>query len=400
MIYLFIVNIALVLGWFFYCLFLKDLTFFQLNRSYLLIMTISSFILPLSLFCDFSSYVKSYDSFNMVYPFLELNSFSADDAVNEFSINPISIVICIYLLGVLYGIILLLKSLFNLVKSMKSTNHLNSFSFFNKIVIAKNLKHADVIMAHEQVHVRQGHSYDLILMELMVIFTWFNPFSYLIRRELKFQHECLADTESSIDKVHYAKLLLSHAMHIDVNLLTHEFSNPSLIKKRIHMLFKDKSSNWSKLYYLAIFPLLFVVALPSYFLNPSVAKESNFKELNQIQNHIVSDTTDRQTQEEMPEILAEPKGGSKAFFQWIGSNYKFPDEAVQAGVRGTIICTFTIEDDGSITDIQVKQDLGYGTGEAAKSLLEKAEKWLPAMQDGKAVSMKYTLPIRIDLSNM
>lgn len=98
------------------------------------------------------------------------------------------------------------------------------------------------------------------------------------------------------------------------------------------------------------------------------------------------------------EIPPEPHGGINAFRTWIGNNYRYPDAASSAGVKGAVEVSFVVERDGSLTDIKVVRDLGYGTGQEAVRLLQRAAKWKPGVQNGRPVRVAYTLPIRLDLS--
>jgi protein TonB len=59
--------------------------------------------------------------------------------------------------------------------------------------------------------------------------------------------------------------------------------------------------------------------------------------------------------------------------------------------------TFVVEKDGSVTDIKIIRDLGYGTGKEAKRVLENSPKWKPGIQNGRPVRVQYNLPISIVL---
>lgn len=97
------------------------------------------------------------------------------------------------------------------------------------------------------------------------------------------------------------------------------------------------------------------------------------------------------------EISPEPKGGLKAFREWIGMNYRYPQAAVDAGVKGRIVVSFVVEADGKLSGFKVVEDLGHGTGEEAVETLKKAEAWRPGVQNGKKVRVAYTLPIHLNL---
>jgi len=97
------------------------------------------------------------------------------------------------------------------------------------------------------------------------------------------------------------------------------------------------------------------------------------------------------------EVSPEPEKGMQAFMQWVGRNYRFPKEAVKANVSGTIWVNFVVEVDGSLGDIEVVEDLGYGTKEAAIKLLKEAPKWKPGMLNGEPVRVLFSMPIRLNL---
>lgn len=100
------------------------------------------------------------------------------------------------------------------------------------------------------------------------------------------------------------------------------------------------------------------------------------------------------------EIMPEPIGGMKSFVQWVATNYNFPQSAVDANAKGLIVVQFVVETDGSLSAFDVNKDMGYGTGDAAISLLKKAKKWNPGIQNGRPVRVSFTLPIRLDVTQM
>lgn len=92
------------------------------------------------------------------------------------------------------------------------------------------------------------------------------------------------------------------------------------------------------------------------------------------------------------EIKPEFPGGYKKFYEYIAKNYRTPDVP---GLNGQLMVSFVVEKDGSITDIKVLKDIGYGTGEEAIRLLKNCPKWTPAEQKGKKVRCTFMLPLRI-----
>ncbi len=95
------------------------------------------------------------------------------------------------------------------------------------------------------------------------------------------------------------------------------------------------------------------------------------------------------------EVMPKPPGGMAAFVQWVGKNYTYPEAALQQGIKGSVVVSFVVERDGSLTDINVVRDLSFGTGEEAVRVLKKAKKWAPGVQNGRPVRVSYTLPITL-----
>ena len=91
----------------------------------------------------------------------------------------------------------------------------------------------------------------------------------------------------------------------------------------------------------------------------------------------------------------EYPGGMMEFYKYIGKKYRTPDVK---GLQGKVLVSFVIEKDGSITNIKVIKDIGFGTGEDAIRVLQNCERWIPGEQNGKKVRTLFTLPITIKAS--
>lgn len=86
-------------------------------------------------------------------------------------------------------------------------------------------------------------------------------------------------------------------------------------------------------------------------------------------------------------------GGMEKFYKFIGMNFQTPEED---GLKGKVYVTFVVEKDGSLTDIKVLRDIGFGTGKEAIRVLNKCPKWTPGEQNGMKVRVLYSLPITIN----
>jgi protein TonB len=92
------------------------------------------------------------------------------------------------------------------------------------------------------------------------------------------------------------------------------------------------------------------------------------------------------------EVKPDFPGGLEKFYKFIGKNFQVPEEE---GLKGKVFVTFVVEKDGSLTDIKVIRDIGYGTGKEAVRVLKSCPRWNPGEQNGKKVRVLYSLPISI-----
>lgn len=96
------------------------------------------------------------------------------------------------------------------------------------------------------------------------------------------------------------------------------------------------------------------------------------------------------------EVKPDFPGGIKKFYEFVSKNYKTPEDEE---INGMVLVRFVVEKDGTLTDIQVTRDLGYGTGKEAVRVLKKSPKWKPGIQNGRPVRVLYSLPIKIQSAN-
>jgi len=97
--------------------------------------------------------------------------------------------------------------------------------------------------------------------------------------------------------------------------------------------------------------------------------------------------------EQMPEF----PGGQAALLKWISDNIKYPAIAEENGIQGRVVCTFVVERDGSVTDVQVARSVDPSLDKEAKRVLMKMPRWIPGKQNGSAVRVKYTVPVTFRL---
>src|SRR4030095_2803134 len=142
------------------------------------------------------------------------------------------------------------------------------------------------IIEHEKVHIRQNHTLDIIIAELLLIFQWFNPFAWIYRREIESNLEFLTDDQliqQKIDKQSYQLSLMKvSAPHFPLSLTTNY--NQSILKKRIAMMNTKRSNLHTAWKYFFLMPVLAFLAC---LLNEPVAKgqTSNVKSETNKKNH-------------------------------------------------------------------------------------------------------------------
>lgn len=108
--------------------------------------------------------------------------------------------------------------------------------------------------------------------------------------------------------------------------------------------------------------------------------------------------------EDLPTQAEKKSCADSKMLQYIYSNLKYPEEAIEKDVVGQVVLQFMIETDGFISDINIKREIGYGCGQAAIDVIESMntleEGWRPGYHRGKAVRVLYTLPIKFDVRNV
>jgi periplasmic protein TonB len=106
--------------------------------------------------------------------------------------------------------------------------------------------------------------------------------------------------------------------------------------------------------------------------------------------------------EEEPFITVEQAptfaGGMSEMYKFLGKNIKYPSPAQRANVEGRVFLSFIVEKDGSITDVTTLKGIGFGCDEEAERVLKLMPKWVAGKQNGRAVRVKFTMPVIFKLS--
>ncbi|BAU55249.1 M56 family metallopeptidase [Mucilaginibacter gotjawali] len=270
--YLLEANLYLGVFYLVYCLLLNRETYYLFNRAYLLFSCVISFVLPLVQL----GFLRRDQSVQTVSYVIAAHGANNYDKAAQFAwadyFTLQNCVLGVYLLGaVIFTVLLIIKltRLFRLTRSRSAMVdkqyklvHINdsnsAFSFFNYLFIGTKAMDAEIIIRHELVHIRQKHSFDIILLELLRIINWFNPLIYLLQNSLKTVHEYIADEQTASYKTNplaYSTFLVNNAYGIGGPSVTHSFFNYNLLKKRIIMLNQKRSGSLARLKYLLTVPV-------------------------------------------------------------------------------------------------------------------------------------------------
>ena len=249
--YLVLVNLYLLLFYGFYSLLLRNETFFNLNRIYLLAAGTLSFMIPfIQLEWIKSLFITSkVQEVTFIYSMIGTTTYTS---VAQTSITIGDVLALIYLTGLAFFIVRFIYQLISIQIHLNKRKTGEAFSFFKQIKVDSRLANQDVILEHEQVHAKQLHSADVILFELIAIINWFNPVVYFYKKAIKNLHEYTADEIAASyvqNKNNYSMILLSNAFGVEPHQLTNSFFNKSLLKQRIYMLNKTKSKKAAILKY-------------------------------------------------------------------------------------------------------------------------------------------------------
>jgi len=433
-----------------YDVFLRNETFFNWNRAYLLLTSILSFFLPFIKINAFEN--ASQINFVEHLPTVILNPQESIKAVGAASFSSYALIILIlgslFMLGLFIykiSVLLLLKHRSNIKKYPSHTLVLIDkkgvvFSFFkfiyiDKLFINQPYKH---IISHELVHIKQRHSVDLIFFEILKIITWFNPAIYIFQNRITELHEFIADAKTiePENKSAFFNRLLTTTFKVTKVDFINQFYKHSLIKKRIMMTNKNKSKQVLKLKYLLLVPalgsMLFYVSCQQ--------KDKSFSEqvkaldktisakdsLTKSERKAVMDLTktffdktfkisdktviEREYLDNVPfaaiehapiypgcEDAQDQKGCfSGKLNTLIAQNFNL-ELANSLGLSAKpkhkrIFVMFTISKTGKVTDIRARAPHKKLEEEAIR-VIKLMPKVIPGKQKGKTVSVKYSLPI-------
>lgn len=457
------INVGIIVFYIFYRLFFYKDTFFHWRRTALLCFLGVSLLYPM---LNLQEWVKAHEPMVIIADFyattllpevvFEETVTPTDANWQELILYSLSIIYLCGVISLFIRFIMQLTSIIRLRIQCKVTKiqgvrvHIlnkasGPFSFFHWIFVhpeSHTQEELAEILTHEQTHAHQLHSADIIFSELVCIACWFNPFIWLMKREIRNNLEYMADQhvlQTGYDYKVYQYHLLGLAHHKAAATLYNGF-NVLPLKNRIKMMNKKRTKEIGRTKYLLFLPLAALLLIISNI--EAVARTTkNFareviqtveksteqvtKATGQIpeqttveevtipkETPVDIDITDKDPSATMQKVntgdddifdvveeMPVFPGGQTGLMEFIAKNLRYPVKAQKEGIQGRVIARFIVEKDGSVSNLAVaRRSVSSELDAEAIRVLSTMPKWTPGKQRGKEVRVKYTVPIAFRLS--
>ncbi|WP_337634831.1 M56 family metallopeptidase [Prevotella sp.] len=412
----YIIKSAMALALLYTCIIplLEKETFHRLNRILILGCLIMSFAIPLVHFT-----AGTNPTVDMVRQAVQLPEVLINGDAKEQSVwSWADIMICIYIIGAVAIFTMTVVQTASLILRLRQCEHITDnrgntivltdcatspFCLFHYIVMSRDdyANNRNYILTHEQEHIRLGHSIDLVILQVATIIQWFNPFVWLIGKNLKAIHEFEVDEavlNKGIDATQYQQFLVIKAVGNRLQPFANNLNKESL-KRRIIMMNQKKSNRWMMLKALFVIPVA-TLAVSVFASNTGVSTVTG----EAVRTANALPTTNMQTQQsatkayEVVEVMPKFKGGESAMMEFLMMNMKYPQTAVKAKQQGRAIVGFVVRKDGTVSDVHITKSAGHAVlDEEAMRVVKSMPAWEPGKQKGKPVDVKYNVPITFRL---
>lgn len=424
MLYLLQVNVGLILFYALYKLVCTRDTFFRSRRFILIVSLVLPFILP---FIDVREWLEIRDrvimlthfDYSAVLPEIVMGSEAAETGNRVFVLSEW--IGYLYLAGVVVLLVRLAVQAFSLYRLIvrmpeKEINGVRvkclndpsgPFSFFGWIFMnpaAVKEDEISEILTHEMAHVKQHHSVDVFLAEMVSICCWMNPFAWLLKREVRLNLEFLADRkvmEAGFATKSYQYHLLGLAYNHKYGL-SNNF-NFSHLKQRIIMMNKKKSNAAGHIKYaLFVLPAFALLVAGNISCSQDASQTEDAKEevvapVSPDAKEAPADSTAKEEVFMVAEQMPEFPGGMKELLKFLQENVKYPENAMKNNVQGRVIVQFVVEKDGTPTEFKVLRSVDPDLDAEALRVMKAMPKWKPGMQKGQVVRVKFTVPVSFKL---
>ncbi|MGQ1911321.1 TonB family protein [Marinifilum sp. RC60d5] len=446
-----------------YWLFLKRDTFFRVNRVFLLLTLAASLLIP-SLKIPFQPETNSVSSDIAMLDALVLTSQQylngnmleevVVTAADEKSYSWYHYIGIIYFLGTFVLSLRFIKNLLQLlnwsrknkrivkdgIKLVVMKDNYPPFSFLNAVYISNNdfaNPQFTSILAHERVHVDQMHTFDLIVLEVLSVLFWLNPFVWMYKSSLQEVHEYLADDKvvnGSVNANEYKMHIVNQFAGGELFRLANNFGQ-STLKKRISMLGKIKTPKIALIKLLLLFPIFILLFSAfaftieeeerlSYDLSLDEFIPSELKHFYAFSSKIdllgeqneFKFTTDQIGQGikslehkkninpnqvyRIADVMPEYPGGINALRKYISTHTNYPKDAAVNRIEGRVFVSFVVGKQGEVKNVNVVRSVHPSLDKEAKRVVSGLGKWKPGENKNNLVNVAYTVPINFELANL
>lgn len=427
MIYLIVSAISLALMVTVYRITLSRTTFHGFNRFVLLATLAFAAVVPVIHFQSISSRASVPINYMLNEIMVYADGTSGVDnvqATESGSISILSVITVVYLAGVIFCLLRIAIGILSSEIICHSRSRMLAdgsrlviternyapFSWRNCIVISRKDYESNgaMIIAHEQAHVHHHHSFDLILAQIFCAVQWFNPAAWMLRRSLMEVHEFEADAqvlEDGFDGRRYQICLVRAALQGSFATTTNNFSNCST-KKRIVMMNRHSTNPWARLRVLLMLPVVALSVIVASACKQDTKSEMNLKTQDASPSSVYVDiqeceeceTEEADTSQVFMVIEQQPEfpGGEEAMFEYLRSNLQYPEKCKENKIQGRVLVAFVINKDGKIVEPEVVKSAGPEGVELdveALRVVSEMPAWTPGKQMGKAVRVRYTIPV-------
>ncbi len=278
------------------------------------------------------------------------------------------------------------------------------FSFMNTIFLEESVEgdDRDYIIRHEMSHIARGHSLDILAVNFVNIFQWFNPFVYLFKRALVETHEYQADRDvlvhgGALD--YYRKLLLNSQFGVSPYLSSS--LNKSLTLKRFRKMenLEQKRAGVKSVMatLLSLLVLFTSVSLSRAGDNPVTGTEpgSDLRSGSSIQPQ---DTAKQYVPfmqvDEKPKFMG---GDESNFTKWVAERLVYPQSAKADTVQGRVFVQFVISEKGEVGSVKVIRSVDSRLDEEAVRVISMSPAWTPGKHKGNVVKVVFMMPVTFQL---
>lgn len=307
----------------------------------------------------------------------------------------------VYLSGASIALIFLIKEVFGIFKITRRAQQVErniyvlaqpgkrAFTFMNRVYISSDIDAVDYtkILAHERVHAKERHSYDLLIARLINLIHWYSPLYKWHVQLLKENHEFKADSGALGDEQNtdeYAEVLVRMAT-TKQGKLAHSFHSKESIKNRLTMMYNNAGPAGIKKLAMVMIPFAFAALLMA---------------CSETESETTTDTEVENTASAaaVPDSEASFPGGQEAMMTWMQAELVYPEEAKSKGIEGKVMVKFQISEEGKVSGAEIVRGADEILDNAALSTVNKMPDWIPAVKEGKAVAAEMVLPVVFSLA--